>query len=76
MGKNDTLKFVDVNGDFIAKTMGIAFDIEVKNKIEKKVVFSIEIPNDEFSNLNSFLQSNYGLKIEKKSAKEKVLVIY
>lgn len=76
MGKNDTLKFVDTNSDFIAKSMGIAFDMEVKNKIAKKPVFSIEIPNDDFSILNTYLKTNYGLKIEKKSEKEKVLVIY
>ena len=76
MGKNDTLKFVGTNSNFLTKTMGIAFDMKVKNNVDTDVVFSVEIPNDDFSSLNAYLKSKYGLKIEKKTAKEKALIIY
>lgn len=76
MGKNDTIKLVNTSAKFLAKNLEIAFDMGIKNNLPTDAIFSIEIPNDEFSNLNAYLKRNYGLKIEKKSAKEKVLVIY
>ncbi len=75
-GKNDTLKFVDADSDFLAKAMSTAFDMEVKNKVDPYVLFSIEIPNEDFSKLNAWLKTNYGLQIKKKTAKERVLTVY
>lgn len=45
-------------------------------KIDKDVVFSIIIPNDDYNNLKQFLESNYGLTIEKKTEKRDMLVVY
>lgn len=75
-GRNDTLKFVDTDSDFLAKAIRVAFDVEVKNKVDPYILFSIEIPNDDFSKLNAYLKSNYGLALEKKTAKERVLTVY
>jgi len=42
----------------------------------KYVVFSINIPNDDFNNLKLYLESNYGMTIEKKTEKRDMLVVY
>lgn len=75
-GARDTLKLQNINSDYFAKTLRIAFDTEIQNDIDKNTAFSIKIPNDEFSDLKQFLESNYGITIEKKTEKRDVLVIF
>ena len=75
-GARDTLKLNDINSESLAKTLRIAFDTEIKNDIDKNTLFSIKIPNNDFYNLKKFLESNYGLTIEKKTEKRDMLVIF
>ena len=75
-GPKDTLKLEKINSVYLAKALQIAFNIEVQNDINKNLVFSIKIPNCEFSELKWFLEQNYGLTIEKKTEKRDVLVIF
>lgn len=75
-GPKDTLKLQRINSEYLAKTLQIAFDTEIQNDIDKNTAFSIKIPNDEFSDLKQFFESNYGITIEKKTEKRDVLVIY
>lgn len=75
-GARDTLKLNDINSEFLAKILRIAFDTEIQNDINKNTVFSIEIPNDDFDNLKQFLESNYGLTIEKRTEKRDMLIIF
>lgn len=75
-GARDTLKLQNINSEFFAKTLRIAFDTEIQNDIDKNTAFSIKIPNCEFSELKRFLEINYGLTIEKKTEKRDMLVIY
>jgi hypothetical protein len=75
-GARDTLKLNYVNSEFLAKTLRIAFDTEIQNDIDKNAVFSIKIPNNDFYDLREFLESNYGLTIEKKTEKRDMLVIF
>jgi len=75
-GVRDTLKLHSINSEFLAKTLRIAFDTEIQNDIDKNAVFSIKIPNDNFADLKHFLESNYGLTIEKKTEKRDMLVIF
>jgi len=70
------LKLHSINSEFLAKTLRIAFDTEIQNDIDKNAVFSIKIPNDNFADLKHFLESNYGLTIEKKTEKRDMLVIF
>jgi len=75
-GAKDTLKFKDINSELLAKAFRIAFDTEIQNEIDTNTVFSIEIPNDDFNGLKHFLETNYGLTIEKKTEKRDMLVIF
>lgn len=75
-GVRDTLKLNVINSESLAKTLRIAFDTEIQNNIDRDLVFSIKIPNDDFYDLKHFLETNYGLTIEKKTEKRDVLVIF
>lgn len=75
-GARDTLKLHEINSEFLAKTLRIAFDAEIQNDIDKNAVFSIKIPNDNFNDLKQFLESNYGLTIEKRTEKRDMLVVF
>lgn len=75
-GVRDTLKLHSINSEFLSKTLRIAFDTEIQNDIDKNAVFSIKIPNDDFYKLKYFLESNYGLTIEKKTEKRDMLIIF
>jgi hypothetical protein len=75
-GLKDTLKLRNINSEFLTKTLRIAFDTENQINIDKDVVFSINIPNDDFNNLKLYLESNYGMTIEKKTEKRDMLVVY
>jgi hypothetical protein len=74
-GARDTLKLHSINSEFLTKTLRIAFDTEIQNNIDKNTLFSIKIPNNDFYNLKRYLESNYGLTIEKKTEKRDMLVI-
>jgi len=75
-GAKDTLKLNNINSEYFARTLQIAFDNEIQNEIDTNTVFSIEIPNDDFNGLKHFLESNFGLTIEKKTEKRDMLVIF
>ena len=75
-GARDTLKLHAINSELLAKTLRIAFDTEIQNDIDKNTLFSIQIPNDDFYDLKKFLESNYGLTIEKKTEKRDMLVVF
>lgn len=75
-GLKDTLKLEKINSVYLAKTLQIAFDTEIQNSIDNNLTFSIKIPNNEFADLKHFLESNYGLTIEKKTEKRDMLVIF
>jgi len=75
-GARDTLKLQNIKSESLAKTLRIAFDTEIQNQIDTNAVFSIKIPNDDYSNLKHFLETNYGLTIEKKTEKRDMLVIF
>lgn len=72
----DTLKFHEINSDFLVKAMEIAFDTEIQNDIDNNLVFSIEIPNNDFKNLKHYLETKYGLTIESRTEKRAMLVIF
>lgn len=76
LGPKDTLKLEKINSRYLVKTLQIAFDTEIHNDIDTNQLFSIKIPNCEFSDLKRFLEQNYGLTIEKKTEKRDVLVIF
>ena len=75
-GAKDTLKLNNINSEYFARTLQIAFDNEIQNEIDTNTVFSIEIPNDDFNGLKHFLESNFGLTIDKKTEKRDMLVIF
>ena len=75
-GAKDTLKLKNINSEYFARTLQIAFDNEIQNEIDTNTVLSIVIPNDDFNGLKHFLESNYGLTIDKKTEKRDMLVIF
>jgi len=76
VGAGDTLKLHAINSEFLAKSLRIAFDTEIQNDIDKNTLFSVKIPNNDFYDLREFLESNYGLTIEKKTEKRDMLVVF
>ena len=76
LGARDTLELKDINSELLAKAFLIAFDTEIQNDIDKNTLFSIKIPNDDFNNLKHFLESNYGLTVEKKTEKRDMLIVF
>lgn len=76
LGVRDTVKLNVINSESLAKTLRIAFDTEIQNDIDKNKLFSIKIPNNDFYNLKHFLETNYGLTLEKKTEKRDMLVVF
>jgi hypothetical protein len=76
VGAGDTLQLHAINSEFLAKSLRIAFDTEIQNDIDKNTLFSVKIPNNDFYDLREFLESNYGLTIEKKTEKRDMLVVF
>jgi hypothetical protein len=75
-GPKDTLKLEKINSTYLAKTLQITFDTEIQNDIDTNQLFSIKIPNDDFYDLKHFLETNYGLTLEKKTEKRDMLLIF
>ena len=72
---NDTLDLQGVNSVKLSFVIRSAYNVDVKNSIDNRFVFSVRLPNGKREELDRFLQSFYGISISKTFIKEKILII-